>query len=131
MSSKFKKKLPVIAFTVGIVVLVVGIELFVFRALSKPSMADAEFLVSVGKWVREDTSNVIWDFSEVGKGALTTDNFLNSYDFIWAIEDGKLKIETDWMYDLGNEFEYKIDQKAKTLTIKAAEKPTDIVFKAL
>lgn len=131
MNEKLKKRLPIIAFAMGVIALVIGIELFVFKSVSEPVMADAEFLVSVGKWVREDTNNVIWDFSEIGKGALTTDNFINSYDFIWAIEDGKLKIETDWLYDLGNEFEYSIDQKTKTLTVKSAEKATKINFKAL
>lgn len=131
MSEKFKKRLPIIAFAMGVVALVVGIELFVFKSVSEPSMADAEFLTSIGKWVREDTSNVVWDFTEMGKGSLTTDNYATTYDFIWAIEDGKLKIETKWLYDLDNEFEYTIDQKAKTLSIKSAEKATKINFKAL
>ena len=131
MNEKFKKKLPIIAFAIGVIALVVGIELFVFKSVSEPNMADAEFLVSVGKWVREDTNNVVWDFTEIGKGSLTTDNFVNSYDFIWSIDGGKLKVETDWLYDLENEFEYSIDQKTKTLTIKSAQKATKINFKAL
>lgn len=131
MDKKLKKRFSIIAFALGVVALGVGVALFVIKSTATPNMADAEFLVSVGKWAREDTNNVVWNFVEIGKGALTTDNFVNSYDFIWSIEDDKLKIETDWFYDLGNEFEYKVDQKAKTLTVKPVEKSTEIVFKAL
>ena len=61
--------------------------------------------------------SVIWKFTEIGKGTLTTNNHQNDYEFIWALEDGKLKIETKWLYELDNEYDYKLDQKAGTLTL--------------
>ena len=57
---------------------------------------------------------------------MTTNSHLNDYDFIWAIEDGKLLIETKWLYDLNNEYDYKIDQNARTLTLINGEE--ELVF---
>lgn len=128
---KNKHKGPIIVFIIGLVMLIAGLAFFIFKIASGPSMADAEFLVSAGKWVREDTSNVVWDFTEVGKGTLTTDNYANSYDFIWALDGDKIKIETSWLYNLGNEFEYELNQNSKTFTIKSADKATKITFKPL
>ena len=86
--------------------------------------------MTAGNWVREDQPSVIWDFSEVGKGKLTTDNHVNDYDFIWRLQDKKLLIETDWLYDLNDEFDYILDQSEKTLTIKNPEKNIEVKFKA-
>ncbi|MDO4746856.1 MAG: DUF5640 domain-containing protein [Candidatus Saccharibacteria bacterium] len=69
---------------------------------------------------------VYWKFTEVGKGTLTTNNHINDYDFLWAIEDGKLKIETKWLYDLENEYDYEINRNEKTLILRDGEK--QIVF---
>jgi hypothetical protein len=65
------------------------------------------------------TDRVVWDFTEIGKGTLTTNAHENDYDFIWAIEDGKLKIETKWLYDLENEYDYKLDQDKGELVLSA------------
>ena len=97
------------------------------KLLGQPALADAEFLVSSGEWTREEEPSVIWDFTEVGKGKLTTDGGETKYDFIWAIDGGKLKIETSWLYDLDDEFDYNLDQGAKTLTLKNDQ--TEVVFK--
>ena len=70
--------------------------------------------------------SVIWKFTEVGKGTLTTNGHTNDYDFIWAIEDGKLKIETKWLYELEDEYEYELDKDAGSLILKAGDK--EIVF---
>ena len=126
--SKKVKKGPIIVFALGIILLIAGIITLVIRLISAPVVTDAEFLISGGEWVREDEPTVIWNFKEVGKGSLTTDEHLNDYDFIWAIEDGKLKIETDWLYDLEDDFDYTIDQGAKTLTIK--NDAVEVTFKA-
>ena len=124
---KSSKKWPVAVFVVGLITLVVGTSLLIVKLVAAPAVADAEFLVSSGDWIREDEPTVIWDFTEVGKGTLTTDGGKTNYDFIWALEDGKLKIETSWLYDLDDEFEYTLDQGTKTLTIKSGEK--EVVFK--
>ena len=38
-------------------------------------------------------------------------------DFIWAIEDGKLKVNTEWLYTLNDEFDYTLDQNGDILTL--------------
>ncbi len=73
------------------------------------------------------TPSVIWKFTEVGKGTLTTNGHINDYDFIWAIEDGKLKIETKWLYDLENEFDYEIRRGEGALVLKDGDKETVLV----
>lgn len=93
---------------VGLVTLVAGIVSLAITLIQAPSTQDAETLVATGSWQREDEPSVIWNFTEIGKGLLTTNSHTNDYDFIWAMEDGKLKIETNWLYTLNDEFEYKI-----------------------
>jgi len=116
-----KNLVGIIVMLVGILTLIAGLAFFLVKILTKPGVLDGDFLVSVGEWRLEtdtncadeanceDNSGVIWNFTEIGKGTLTTNNHLNDYDFIWAIENGKLKIETSWLYNLNDEYEYKID----------------------
>ena len=116
-----KNLVGIIVMLVGILTLIAGLTFFLVKILTKPGVLDGDFLVSVGEWRLEadtncadeanceDNSGVIWNFTEIGKGTLTTNNHLNDYDFIWAIENGKLKIETSWLYNLNDEYEYKID----------------------
>ncbi len=106
---KKKKILSIIIFIIGLIALIVGVVFLILDLNKGVSLQDGEYLVSVDSWVKEDEPGVIWTFTEIGKGKLTTNNYLNSYDFIWAIEDNKFKIETDWLYTLNDEFEYRID----------------------
>ena len=124
------KKGPIVVFLIGLVTLAGGLGFLIYKLASAPGMADAEFLVSSGQWTREDTKNVVWNFTEIGKGKLTTDDHTNDYDFIWALDGNKIKIETAWLYDLNDEFEYKLDQKNKILTLKDTSKNIEIKFKA-
>ena len=103
-----KQKISIIIFIIGLVALVTGVVFLVLRLNRKATLQDGEYLVSVGSFQREDEPGVIWDFTEIGKGKLTTNNHLNDYDFIWALEDGKIKIETAWLYDLNDEYEYQL-----------------------
>lgn len=121
------KKAPIIVLVLGILALIGGAVFLIIRLTAGPSVADAEYLISEKEWVREDEPNVIWSFTEAGKGKLTTDNHLNDYDFAWTIEDKKLKIKTSWLYDLNDDFEYTLDQGTKTLTLKTGDK--EIKFK--
>ena len=115
-----KKKIISISILVaGLVVLIIGIVMLVLNSISASRAADGDYLVKAGDWTLENEDGVIWDFTEIGKGKLTTNNHTNDYDFIWAIEDGKLLIETDWLYKLDNTYEYSLDQGAKTLTLTA------------
>lgn len=141
-----KKKIACITtLIIGIIVLVAGAVFLVLKLTSQSAVADGEYLVSKGKWALEikadentkcskseegeekeskcvpmhSTGAVVWNFTEVGKGSLTTDSGEHNYDFIWAIEDGKLLIETNWLYDIDNEYEYSLDQRNNVLTLKA------------
>lgn len=135
---KSKKKLiSIIVFTVGIVTLIIGVVLLILSLTSSPSLQDGEYLTSAKEWVLSSNANcasdeekeeancepsVIWKFTEIGKGTLTTNNHINDYDFIWAIKDGKLLIETAWLYDLNNEYEYELKQGNGTLILKDGDK---------
>ena len=116
---KKKKIISISVLVVGVIVLVVGVVFLVLNLISASKAADGDYLVKAGDWALEDGEGVVWDFTEVGKGTLTTNNHLNDYDFIWALEDGKLKIETDWLYNLENKYEYELDQNSGVLTLTA------------
>ncbi|MBQ3352923.1 hypothetical protein IJG89_01050 [Candidatus Saccharibacteria bacterium] len=145
--SKKPKKLKnsIIVFVIGLLVLIAGIIYIVITFTRTPAIADGEYLTEIGTWVLDAETNcvseketvgtgetncidgdggsgVIWEFTEVGKGTLTTNNHTNDYDFIWAIEDGKLLIETDWLYTLNNEYEYTLNQAKGELILKADDK---------
>ena len=150
-STKFK--ISIVALVVGLIALVVGVVMLVLHLTQGPVVTDAEYLMLADEWTLSDGTNcasegapegtagaggienseatncipsVRWKFTEVGKGTLTTNNHVNDYDFIWAIEDGKLKIETKWLYELENEYEYELKRGEKALVLKDGEK--EIVF---
>ena len=123
-----KKRLPLIIFIIGLVALLGGAGYLIFKIVKQPDLRDAEYLVDAGEWIEEDAEGVIWNFTEVGKGSLTTNNHINDYEFLWSMEDDTLKIETKWLYDLEDEYTYSIDRGAKTLTLTTGEKT--ITFKA-
>ncbi|MBQ7201877.1 hypothetical protein IJS18_00595 [Candidatus Saccharibacteria bacterium] len=115
MDPKLKRSIFVLL--IGLFTLGVG-AFFLFKVLTKPpTVQDAEYLVKIGAWAREDEPTVIWNFTEIGKGSLTTNRHYNDYDFIWAIDGKKLNIETDWLYTLNDTFEFEVNQKKKTLTL--------------
>lgn len=116
---KSKNRAPIVVLGLGLVALIGGAVFFALNAFSGEALSDADYLVSVGKWAREDAGSVVWDFTEVGEGSLTTNGHLNDYDFIWALEDGQLKMETKWLEDLEDEFSYTLDQNARKLTLVA------------
>lgn len=106
---KKKQTISIIIFIIGIISLVIGGIFLGKRLGSRPSIEDGEYLVSVGEFKKEDEPEVIWNFTEIGKGRLTTNNHLNDYDFLWALEGAKMKIETEWLTTLENEYKYRID----------------------
>jgi len=132
--TKSPKKAKLIA---GITTAVLGagalaasLTFFIIDMNSKPGMRDAEFLVEKGTWVMQsDAPEVIWNFTEIGKGTLTTNNHIDDHEFKWSIENGKLKIETEWLYTLYDELTYTLDQKAQTLEVQR-EDGTKQTFKA-
>ncbi len=104
-----KKIIGIIVFIIGIATLIGGVVFLVMNVLKEPEVRDADRLVEVGLWQREDDPSVIWNFTEIGKGTLTTNNHVNDYDFIWATEGNTLKIETKWLYDLNDEFNFSLE----------------------
>ena len=121
-----KKRISLIVMIIGLVTLVAGAIFLVIRMNAGPSVQDGEYLVSVGEWSEQGEPSVIWNFTEVGKGILTTNDHLNDYEFVWAIEDGTLKIETEWLYTMNNEFDYALDQNGNTLTLASGDE--EIIF---
>ena len=119
--AKRKKILCIVTFVIGMIVLVVGIVFLILNLVRGNSMQDGEYLTSASNWTLENEPGVVWDFTEIGKGTLTTNGHIDDYDFIWALEDGKLKIETDWLYDIDNEYEYSLNQGSGTLVLTDAD----------
>ena len=141
----------IVIFVIGIIALIAGLVVLIMKYTSGVGLQDGEFLVKAKEWVLEedgtncisetseddsveaaetncvDNSSVIWKFTEIGKGTLTTNGHKDDYDFIWAIEDNKLKIETSWLYDVVNDYEYKLNQNDKTLTLSDGEKEMVLV----
>lgn len=116
-----KKRVSLIVLIIGLISLVVGVIFLIVRLNSEPSIADGEYLVSVGEWAEEGEPGVVWNFTEIGKGILTTNDHLNDYDFAWALEDGVLKIETEWLYNMDDKFEYSLEQGSNTLTLTSGD----------
>ncbi len=131
-SSRFT--ISLIVFVIGLISLVAGLVFLVLNIISAPDTPDAIFLTNAEEWVLDEQTNcvsedteaatnciggsgVIWKFTEVGKGTLTTNNHINDYDFIWAIDGDTLKIETDWLYTLNNEYKYELNQRDGVLTL--------------
>lgn len=116
-----RRKAPIAVFLIGLAVLVAGVACLVINLTSEAKLRDAEYLVEVGEWQREDAPAVIWNFTEIGEGALTTDSHGNDYPFKWAMEGDVLKIEAEWLYGFDNEYSYVLDQGAKTLVLTAED----------
>ena len=112
-----KKYIGLAVLLCGVATMVAGLVFLLINIFAGPSLRDAEYLVKMGQWVREDEPSVIWQFTEIGKGTLTTNSHTNDYDFIWAISGDILEIETSWLYTLNNNYEYELDQSTNTLTL--------------
>ena len=119
MDKKKKKIIFMSVFAVGLATLIAGAVFLILNLTRGADVADGEYLVSAEKWVLSDSDRVEWKFTEIGKGTLTTNAHENDYDFLWSLEDGKMKVETDWLYDLEDEYDYKLDQNAGELTLSA------------
>ncbi len=126
---KRRKILSITVFAVGIIMLAVGTGCLVAKLVGGSDVADGEYLVAAEGWKLENSDKVEWTFTEIGKGKLTTNAHENDYDFRWALEEGKLLINTDWLYELENEYEYSLDQHDGVLTLKADDKEYKFVAK--
>lgn len=125
---KKKKIISITVLAVGLIALVAGAVFLIMKLTAAPGVADGEYLVSAGEWVMdsgdctgEDCGRVVWKFTEIGKGTLTTNAHENDYDFAWAIEDGKLIMQTKWLYEIDNQYDYVLNQEDGILTLTAGE----------
>lgn len=116
-----KKKAGIIILVVGIVSLVAGLVFLLINLLKAPLVRDADYLVEIGAWQSKDGASVIWTFTEIGKGTLTTNAHTNDYAFLWEMNDDTLKIETTWLYTLNDIYTYELDQKEQVLTLTSGE----------
>lgn len=112
-----RKKLPIITLIIGILVLVAGLTFMLIKLLAAPKVKDAEYLIQIGQWKESGAEGVIWNFTSIGEGTLTTNNHTNDYKFTWSMDGDKLKIQTDWLYTLSNEYTYELNQNENTLTL--------------
>ena len=115
---KSKKKISgIIVLIIGALTLIGGLVFMLVNLFAEPGLRDAEYLVEIGTWAKEDEPGVVWHFTEVGKGTLTTNDHTNDYDFIWAIDGDKLEIETEWLYTLNDEYTYELNQQENKLIL--------------
>ena len=112
-----KKKYPLVIFCLGLATLIAGIVVLCLNLFAAPAVRDAEYLVDVSTWQLQDQPSVVWKFTEVGKGTLTTNNHTNDYDFLWAIHGDEIDIETSWLYQLNDTYHYQLDQSAGRLIL--------------
>lgn len=118
---KGKRIVGVTFFVLGILTLTFGVTFLILDLLKKPIIRDGDFLVDIGTWQLKDSPEVVWNFTEIGKGTLTTNAHLNDYDFRWRMDDDVLKIETDWLYTLNDDYTFELNQDEKILTLTSEE----------
>lgn len=110
--------ISIAVFVVGALTLIGGGIFLTVRLLDQAKAADATKLVEVGAWQSSENPEIIWTFTEIGKGTLTTNNHQNDYDFAWVLDKDTIKIETDWLYTLQDSYTYSLDQGAEIFTVK-------------
>ncbi|MBR3254325.1 hypothetical protein IKF88_01160 [Candidatus Saccharibacteria bacterium] len=112
-----KKRFSFVVFVIGLMTLATGATFLLINIFKAPDVRDAEYLVQIGAWQLEDEPTVVWHFTEIGKGTLTTNFHINDYDFIWAIDENRIKIETDWLYTMDDEYVYELNQNDNKLVL--------------
>ncbi len=124
------KRIIIISISVFLFLILGGTGLYFYLHRENPvaPLSDAEFLVSVGTWEKSGAAKVKWIFKEDGKGSLTTNDALDFYDFTWTLENGTLKIATDWLYTLEDEFSFTLNREEESFTVVAKEDEKESVF---
>lgn len=114
-----KKKLAIIILAIfGALAIGFGVFLIISAIQGEnpySKMAEAEVLIDVKKWQKEDEPTVIWEFGE-GIGKITT-NADEYFDMEWGMKDGILSIKTKWLTDLRDDFEITVDKDEPSFTI--------------
>ncbi len=114
-----KKKIAIIVLAIfGALTIAFGVFLIISLLQGEnpySKMAEAEVLIDVKKWQKEDEPTVIWEFGE-GTGKITT-NADEYFDMEWGMKDGVLSIKTKWLTDLRDDFEITVDKDAPSFTV--------------
>ena len=131
---KKKSKKPLIFTLVVLAVLIAGAATFYFLYWKNREpvvvLTDAEILAETKSWEKSGAETVIWTFNPDGTGELTT-NKSNYYDFTWALESGEpalLKIQTAWLLELSDTFEFTLNRETKSFTVKNQSDDTESTF---
>ena len=131
-----KARLAIIIGSVVGSLAIIGVLLYflVFRKVEPVVvLSDRDILVSHA-WEKKDAPTVIWTFHADGTGELTT-NKSNYYDTKWSLEqeDDKqvLKIDTAWLYELNDSFEFALDRENDSFSEKNLADETESVFVSL
>ena len=116
VAKKSKKPLIIAIIVIFSVALIGGGIFCYFKFLKKsPEIVknDVEFLTEIDGWEKVDAPTVIWSFKPDGTGELTT-NKENYYQTKWYLSNGKLEIDTSWLYELSDAFEITLDRESET-----------------
>jgi len=122
LNKKSKKPLVIVLVVLFSLALIAGGIFYYFKFLRKsPEIVknDVEFLTEVDAWEKSGAPTVIWSFKPDGTGELTT-NKENYYSLKWYLSDGKLEIDTSWLYELSDSFEITLDRASEipSFTVK-------------
>lgn len=122
VTAKKSKKPIIISLAILLVLALAGGGFYYFQFLRKPAEIiknDVEFLSDIDAWEKLDSPTVIWSLRADGTGELTT-NKENYYDLKWYLSNGKLEIDTAWLYGLSDAFEISLDRESEipSFTIK-------------
>ncbi|MBR2586847.1 hypothetical protein IKE71_00515 [Candidatus Saccharibacteria bacterium] len=127
----------IISAIVAVVTAVVLVLVFVVFRKEEPEVALSEReLLIAHAWEKEGAPTVIWTFRKDGTGELTT-NKSNYYDMKWNLEQEegansfKLKITTDWLYELEDDFLLEFDRENDKLMLKNLADDGESTFVAL
>lgn len=111
-----KKKIIVIICSVLAFAAIVAGAFFITKSINeKANISTAEFLASGHEWKKSGEETVVWTFESNGTCKVTT-NSTETFDCKWEIEDKNLKIETDWLTTLKDEFEISINTSDNSFT---------------
>ncbi|MBR3204184.1 hypothetical protein IKF81_00680 [Candidatus Saccharibacteria bacterium] len=115
---KSKKPLIISLIIIALVLAAGGASYYFFFRKKSPLIlsSESEYLIETKSWEKVDAPSVIWTFNEQGKGEITT-NKSNYYEMEWELSDKTLKIDTNWLYELNDSFDFFLNREEKSFTV--------------
>jgi len=114
-ADKKRKTITIICSIIAFVLITVA-AFFITKALNPDSVSTADFLVAEQSWQKSDEASVVWSFSSDGTCKITT-NSTETFDCSWQLIDNNLKIQTNWLKTLSDEFEIEINKSDNSFTV--------------